>query len=276
MNKIGFIQGRLSEIVDNKIQAFPWLNWREEYKLANQLGFNLMEWTLDNERLYENPIMTDAGKQEIHSLGLEYDITIDSVTGDCFMQAPFWKMDGISYKNAVKDMSNVIESMGELNIQYLVVPLVDNGSLEKDEEIKTLIKGMESLDKVMSDTNVVIVFESDFPPDKLVSFIDGLDDKLFGINYDIGNSAALGYEPEEEINAYGSRVYNVHVKDRLLAGTTVPLGEGNAKLSTVFNLFNNINYQGNYILQTARANNGEHGRVLASYRDMVQQLISHP
>ena len=45
---------------------------------------------------------------------------------------------------------------------------------------------------------------------------------------DIGNSASLGLNPLDEFEAFGDRILNVHVKDRVLGGTTVPLGLGNA------------------------------------------------
>ena len=35
---IGFMQGRLSKIVDNKIQSFPWESWEEEFRLAKSIN----------------------------------------------------------------------------------------------------------------------------------------------------------------------------------------------------------------------------------------------
>ena len=49
--RIGFMQGRLSALVDGKIQAFPWDEWREEFPRAKALGLGRMEWTIDQERL---------------------------------------------------------------------------------------------------------------------------------------------------------------------------------------------------------------------------------
>ena len=71
-SRIGFMQGRLSPITDGKIQEFPWKNWRQEFQLANKLGFSIMEWTLDQEKLYENPLMIENGRQEIKRLCQEY------------------------------------------------------------------------------------------------------------------------------------------------------------------------------------------------------------
>ena len=50
--------------------------------------------------------------------------------------------------------------------------------------------------------------------------------RSFGINYDTGNSASLGWDVEEEFANYFDRIYNIHIKDRTLGGTTVDLGTG--------------------------------------------------
>jgi len=113
----------------------------------------------------------------------------------------------------------------------------------------------------------------------LKRFIDRLPSDRFGINYDIGNSAALGFDPRDEFAAYGSRIVNVHVKDRVRGGTTVALGSGNAGFELVFSELKNANYSGNYILQTARAADGDHAVAIARYRDMVLGWVAeskHP
>jgi hypothetical protein len=83
--------------------------------------------------------------------------------------------------------------------------------------------------------------------DELIHVLDFIQ-----ANYDIGNSASLGFNPEEELDAYGQRILNVHVKDRKLGGTTVPLGTGNANLDLVFKELNEINYSGGITMQAAR------------------------
>jgi L-ribulose-5-phosphate 3-epimerase len=121
----------------------------------------------------------------------------------------------------------------------------------------------------LSKHGVKIVFESDLPPAALAEFIEQFPHEMFGINYDSGNSAALGYDSAEEIPAYAARILNVHVKDRLLGGTTVPLGTGAADLARTIRLIEQSGYSGQYILQTARAADGDHAGALARYRDMT-------
>ncbi len=275
MTQIGFMQGRLSPIEEGKIQAFPWEHWQSEFEIAQAHGFGLMEWTIEQERLDENPLMTQGGRQQISQLCSKYGISIRSLTGDCFMQAPFWKSEGSQRQFLLAQMTEVLIAAASLGINYIVVPLVDNGSLENQQQIDNLYQGLETIRSILRDGNLKIVFESDFSPIELLELIAGWDSKYFGINYDIGNSAALGYDPAIEIATYDSHINNVHVKDRLLGGTTVPLGQGNADLPLVFKLLKEANYQGQYILQTARAVNGNHAEVLCKYRDMVKDFIAN-
>ena len=62
------MQGRLTNLVDNMIQSFPWENWENEFLLANLNQLSLMEWTLDANDLYKNPIMSVLGRQKIKDL----------------------------------------------------------------------------------------------------------------------------------------------------------------------------------------------------------------
>jgi hexulose-6-phosphate isomerase len=273
MIEVGFMQGRLSPIVDGRIQSFPWGCWQDEFRLASSYGFHLMEWTLDHENLYENPLLTKVGRDEILALCQKFNFRVSSLTGDCFMQVPFWKASGEDRKALKGDFLAIAEACSKIGISIIVVPLVDNGSLENDEQEKILIDFLVNNTDIWRAQKLKIIFESDFEPEKLASFIDKLDPEYFGINYDIGNSASLGFNPEKEMAAYGDRILNVHIKDRKYMGTTVPLGEGDAQFEKLFRLFSEANYSGNYILQAARAGDGDHIGVLKHYRDLVVSWI---
>jgi L-ribulose-5-phosphate 3-epimerase len=271
--RIGFMQGRLSALVDGKIQAFPWNEWREEFSRAKALGIGRMEWTIDQERLRENPLTTEGGRGAIARLARGNAIQIPSLTGDCFMQAPFWKATGQAQEALVADLDLVLASCAALRIEFVVIPLVDNGKIETPEQTEVLLRTLLDRSASLSKQGVRIVFESDLPPAELATFITKFPSDIFGINYDIGNSAALGFDSGEEIAAYAPRILNVHVKDRLRGGTTVPLGTGAADLAKAIRLIEQSGYTGQYILQTARAVDGDHANALARYRDMAIKWI---
>lgn len=272
-DRIGFMQGRFSPLINGRIQAFPWEFWQDEFIIAQENQFNLMEWTLDQEMLYDNPLLTFSGQSKIKNLCEKYSIEIASLTGDCFMQSPFWKKEGVERESLQNDFVNIIEASSNVGISMVVLPLVDNGRLESLEQENILIDFLQSKINFFKTLKVKIIFESDFASDNLIRFIDSLDPEFFGLNYDVGNSASLGMNPSEEIETYGHRIMNVHIKDRLLGGTTVPLGFGNANFDAVFSALAKINYSGNYILQTARDKNNEHTKVLCEYRNLVSEWI---
>ncbi len=269
---IGFMQGRLSPLINGRIQAFPWEFWENEFPLAQQINIHLMEWTLDQERLCANPLMTEVGQAEIWALCQRYEISIPSLTGDCFMQAPLWKAQGSKRIALEQNFVEIAKGCAAVGITMMVIPLVDNGRLENIAQEDDLVAFLKSQSSFLIAHGLKVLLESDYVPQELARFIDRLDSSLFGINYDIGNSAALGFNPHEEFAAYGARIVNVHIKDRVLGGTTVPLGTGSANFEAVFAGLDKLNYQGNFILQTARATDGNHSSSLSKYRDMTVNL----
>lgn len=273
MRQIGFMQGRLCDCVNGRIQAFPWCDWEREFPAAAAVGLHLMEWTLDQERLYENPLMTEEGQARIRLLSERYDLAIPSLTADCFMQAPFWKASGKTRADLHADFIAICRSCAKVGIRTIVVPLVDNGRLETAEQENDLVKFLLARQSFLAEHRLQVIFESDFTPPELARFIARFPVEWFGINYDIGNSAALGFNPTEEFAAYGARVANVHVKDRVPGGTTVPLTTGGAEFDVVFAALGRQRYKGNFILQTARALDGNHAEVLRGYYCMTHQWM---
>ena len=195
------------------------------------------------------------------------NISIPSVTCDYFMENPPWKADLRLVKEGI---SSILQGMRNIKSTILVIPLVDNSSLPDSNSVKIVEDLFTDLIPEIIQNKLQIAFECDLNPGKLSEFIGKFDRNHFGINYDIGNSSSLGFNPTEEFKAYGSRIINVHVKDRKLNGTTVPLGEGDADFLEIFRLLQEENYQGNLILQTARSKEGKDTEVLVKYKKLVE------
>lgn len=275
MNKIGFMQGRLSPLVNNQIQAFPFDNWSNEFKSAELLGLSCMEWTLDYPKLHSNPLLIKSNKNQILSLCKRHKITIPSITLDCCMQRPFWKVkDKLTFKSLLTDLKLIINSANRIGAKILVIPLVDNGSINQKPEFNILKNTIFSLYDLLINKDIKIAFESDYEPSKLRDFINVFDKDTVGINYDIGNSASLGYNFDDEVNKYGERIINIHVKDRLLNGSTVRLGEGNADFPKISKILKNMNFKGNFILQTARSKTNKHFEELEKNINFIKKFIS--
>lgn len=272
-NRIGFMQGRLSNMVNNQIQSFPWETWQDEFKLAESINLKLMEWTLDYKDLKKNPLIDKSKHLTIKNNCVKNEIKINSLTGDCFMQCPFWKSEGKEQAYLKEIFKLVFYSCVSNKIQIIVLPLVDNGSIESSFQERELINFLISQYEYLKKYKIQIAFESDFSPKRLASFIKNFPSSNFGINYDVGNSASMGFEPQKEFEEYGSRIINVHIKDRKKNGSTVPLGHGDANFDEVFKLLFFNNYKGNFILQTARCTKNDHIGVLDKYKKFVYKLI---
>ena len=135
------------------------------------------------------------------------------------MQVPFYKSYGLNdyiYKTFRKFGS---VTAGE--IKYVVMPLVDDGSLESKNQETSLLDGLLPLSEYLVSAGIKILFESDFQPEQLFRFINQFPEESFGINYDIILVPHSDF-PSEEIMAYGHRIDNVHVKDRMLHGQLFP------------------------------------------------------
>ena len=270
-DKIGFIQGRLSNVENGRIQIFPVKNWKSEFEVAGANNIKKIEWTIDSETIYENPLSNSKTVNEIIDIISNYNVQVPSVTCDYFMEKPPWQE---SVRELEVVLTRIINGMRLINSTKLVIPLVDNSSLSESKYKNLVINFFERMNSKIEQNNIQICFESDFSPQKLADFIDEFPNSNYGINYDIGNSASLGYFPNEEFEMYGNRINNIHVKDRLLHGKSVPLGEGAADFESVFRCLKLIKYDGNYILQTARDPEGNHLSALLWYRSMVINWIS--
>lgn len=273
MLNLGFMQGRLSPMINNKIQCFPWPYWEAEFEQAQSLGFSMMEWTIDQDRFYENPLISPEGQNKIKALMKKHQIQIPSVTGDCFMQAPFYKADKNNREKLIINFRDLCESASKIGAQFIVIPLVDDGALKNKDQEDNLHRVLMDHHSFLKKKNMKIVFESDYQPVDQEVFISRFPADTFGINFDSGNSASFGFNSDEEFELYGDRILNVHIKDRVRGGATVPLGQGSCDFEAVFSNLKKINYSGNLILQTARASNEQHQLALQTYKLFVEKYF---
>lgn len=269
---IGFMQGRLSPIERDRIQTFPFANWKNEFKIAHKNNFFLIEWTIDTYNIDENPIFFDNGLKEIKDYQVKYSIHLDSVTCDFFMENPiFNKKD--NKINSLDYVIKLLENSRYLGIKYIVLPIVDFSS------IKNQIDEAELIDRINLISNKIpngskILFETDFSPSHTLSFIKNFDKLKFGINYDTGNSANLGYNFKQEMESYYEYIDNIHIKDRKFNSHSVNLGNGDFLFYDFFLFLNKINYKGNLILQTARSKNNEHLDILLKNKIFIENIIN--
>ena len=88
---IGIMQGRLTESKGRGIQFFPFEEWKEEFKKAQKIELDEIEWIFDYYNYQDNPLWTKEGRSEICKLVSDTGIRVNSICWDYFMRRPFYK-----------------------------------------------------------------------------------------------------------------------------------------------------------------------------------------
>ena len=247
INNIGFMQGRLTKALDKKLQFFPWDNWLNEFSIAKNNDFNNIEWTIDTYNIQNNPFFFEK-KKVLENLK-HSKLNISAITCDFIMEQPFYK-NNTNEIDSLDFLKRTIDSCEFFGVKYIVVPLVDNGSIKEHTHDLLFLK-LQNVSDMLS-KNINILFETDFSPSENLNFIKSFDNNKFGLNYDTGNSAHLGFPFLEEI-IFFKFVKNIHIKDRILNSISVPLGKGDFNFRGFYNFLKNYKYTGIFTLQTARS-----------------------
>ena len=254
---IGIMQGRLCVPEADFIQVFPIDNWRQEFPAARVAGLVSIEWIYDTYGLGANPLETGPGCAEIAKLASGHGIAVRSVCADYFMDNPLFGAAQPTIKERLARLSWLIEVVGKMGMERMVIPFVDASSIDGEAAETEVLSNLLEVSGLAERLNVEIHLETDLPPQPFARLMEKLSNPIFKVNYDSGNSAALGYQVADEFAAYGSHVGSVHIKDRELHGTTVKLGTGACDFPELFNQLDRVGYKGAFILQVARGAAGE-------------------
>jgi hexulose-6-phosphate isomerase len=246
------MQGRLTPQVGGRIQCFPRGRWADEFALASQAGLDCIEWIYDAYGEDINPLGTDAGTARMLALAEQHRVQVLSVCADWFMDWPLVRASAADLELRTAKLHWLMRRCRKLGANRIVVPFVDASRIEGEAECEGVAALLENVLPLAEETGVELHLESSLAPQRLGVLLDRLPHSMLKVNYDSGNSSSLGYAPALEFAEYGPRVGSVHIKDRVLRGGTVPLGEGDADLAALFSCLNATRYSGDIILQVAR------------------------
>ncbi len=256
LNLIGVMQGRLLPKFRGQYQAHPLGYWEDEFYIAQRLGLNCIEFILDYYKSFENPLLSIEGVKLINSVVNKTGVRVETVCADYFMTAPLHSKNKIVANHSIKVMKRLVSMCSKLDVSSIVLPCVDESSLKSTDDIDRFLRAIDNIIDDFENNDIFLSLETDLAPKPFLNLLDKINSKKVAVNYDIGNSAALGFNPLEEISAYGSKISDVHIKDRMLGGGPVILGQGSADFETSIKKLSEINYSGPYIMQAYRDNEG--------------------
>lgn len=256
IKEFGIMQGRLLPKYMGRFQAHPLGYWKEEFRIAKKFGLNYIEFILDFNEYEQNPLMSDSGISEILEIIQETGIGVRSICADYFMEAPFHSNDLNVIEESKKVLIKLIINASKIGVTDIVIPCVDQSALRTESNkinfIKELAEPLEFAEKY----NIHLALETDLSPKYFLELLNQFNSNYITVNYDLGNSASLGYNIIEEFQLYGNKITDIHIKDRILGGGSVELGLGNAN----FRLFNEeiskLKFKGPIIMQVYRDEEG--------------------
>jgi len=268
------MQGRLVPPVGDRIQAFPVDRWRDEFPAARQAGLQSIEWIYDTEGDDINPVATDEGLAEMMALSRESGVQVKSLCADYFMSETLLRGTMMDRQRREGKLQWLIARCAKAGIGRVVLPFVDSSNIESDADFRDLVTLMKNTSRLTGGHGVELHLETSLPPSRFASLLDAIGNSLVKVNYDSGNSASLGFDVNEEFEAYSDHIGSVHIKDRVRGGSTVPLGTGSADFAGLACCLKRIDYSGDFILQVARSTCGDEIAWAMHNRDFFNNIFS--
>ena len=150
--KLGYIQGRFVSLINEKIQAYPEKEWKKDLSIASKNGFSNVELTLDLDKIYETPLL-NSGNDILKNELYKRNINAVAVTADFFMQSLPWQKNNNGLEELSKIVKDVILNMHNLGIRILVLPFVDESSLDQ----KDIPKAISFLSKLTTSLKLSLI-----------------------------------------------------------------------------------------------------------------------
>ncbi|MCK5617369.1 sugar phosphate isomerase/epimerase [Candidatus Pacearchaeota archaeon] len=250
MPKIGIMQGRVIPEDLNKFQIFPVSHWQAELIAISKMGVEYVELLYD-KRLVCKELF--ASRKDFDALGIRPNssgslpnprsICIDYLASVCALK---------NWEVFYNEIIYIAEKVKSSNVKILVIPFCDENLISTAQELEGFFELCQryNLDELAGSHSVQLALEFGLPATTLWAALKKNSFSNIRLCYDLGNSKAMGYCPEEEIAILGDFICHVHIKDRCVGGPNVMLGEGEVDFSACFKALKENGYKGTMVLET--------------------------
>ena len=187
------------------------------------------------------------------------------------MEQPLHSSDNEVAEQSLSVLKKLLASAEQLGVTDIIIPCVDQSSLNGEKDERRFFSVIQSVMEDVENRGINLSLEMDLPPKPFKKLLDKFQSKNITVNYDIGNSASLGFDPVAELDSYGDLISDIHIKDRVLGGGSVFLGQGDADFDRFFYKLTEFDYSGPFILQAYRDDEGV--SVFKKQLDWVSQYL---
>jgi len=255
-NPLGVMQGRLLPKYRGRYQAHPVGYWQGEFSKAAAMELDCIEFILDYNDAEDNPLLLPDGPNEIIRISEETGVKVLTVCADYFMEAPLHHQNDEIASRSKSILERLIHNGRSLGLSDIIIPCVDQSSMRGQIAQDMFVERLRPFLELAEVSGINLSLETDLAPGPFAELLNRFDSPRITVNYDIGNSAALGFDPVDELACYGKCISDIHIKDRVRGGGSVVLGTGAAQFDRFFAALVPFNYKGPFILQAYRDDEG--------------------
>ena len=249
MNSLAIMLGRVSPPMNNRLQFHP-TDWEAEFPRAKEMGFDHIEWFLDQDIPGFDPIAHIWLRPDVVTRIDDAREVLPISSVDAGMYPTFGERRGNTIRQFEKLLPVLIP---RLSTGIINIPLLEHAAPKSPEQKKESKEALEKILMAATAVNGRIALETEMPYGELREFIDTFKNPSIGVCYDIGNCTSYGFDCAKDIRELGKRVFEVHLKDRKVGSTqSLLLGTGDADFDGCFTALAQNGYQGVYTLQAWR------------------------
>src|SRR3989344_6085575 len=266
MIPIGVIQGRLTPSNGRGIQFFPHGSgeWEREFELAPAAGIAHIQWVCEPDSL----LFTKEGQEAVRAVTERTGVTVRNMD----LHELLTKADISEHPDEL--FEKICAGLAAVSGGTVELPMMEASSLLVPDAYERRVSALRRFVAIAKRHGTPVAIETDLGPPKLVELVDLIPD--ITVAYDVGNSAGMGYDMEEELAAYGTHISNVHIKDKPVGGATVPLGTGSVNFPLLFSLLHEMHYTGAVTLQVARGEDGKEVETIKRYVGFIKNCGKSP
>jgi hexulose-6-phosphate isomerase len=247
--RIGVMQGRLSPRPAGKLQEFPWQSYRDEFEKAARLGLHSIEWIFEAPRFEENPLWTEAGREEIRELVAASGVRVQSVCADYFMQHKLAGENARALSQNRDVLADLIVAAHAVGADRILIPLLETSALDTQELKREAVISLRSAAPIAERYGVTLGLEMEIPGAEYAQLVQSVGSPRVRAYYDTGNSTAQGADIALDIVPILPVLHAVHIKDRVKGGGSKPLGTGDTNFQGFFPTLLRAGFRGDFVLQ---------------------------
>ncbi len=264
--KLAFVQGRISPQIGSAFQYFPIDNWHKELNEAKNIGLKNIEWIVSD---LSNPIFSPIFLKIINQILKKNKIDISSISLDYLMKKPL-------YSEKTEDLNWIVKKLNFLKNKNkkirLNIPIEESSSIFNHHQVSRLLKNLNFIRKKLS-SKYILSLETDLSPQNLALFLNKKQTKGIGVNIDLGNIEANGYDIKEYFFKLKNLIYGIHIKNRGPLFSNSKMLKSNKTLHFTFENLNSLKNLNDITLQSFKDNSNYKKQIIKNLK-FINKLLT--